>query len=223
MIKGVIFDLDGTLLNTLYDLGNSTNRVLNFYGLDSHPVNVYKTFVGNGIKTLVKRAFPEGFEKLDEALELFIKDYTAHCMDESLPYDGILELLETLNTMQIPIAICTNKKQELTDMVIEKYFGAFPFVDVIGDRFDGFTKPNSRYPLEIAKKMDLAPEEIILLGDSDVDVRTAINAKMIPIGVSWGFRNEKELRDEGAKHIIHHPLELLELILSTRAGKRGSV
>ena len=212
MIKGVIFDLDGTLLNTLYDLGNSTNRVLNLYGLDSYPVDVYKTFVGNGIRTLVKRAFPPDFENLDEAVERFIQDYSAHCMDESVPYDGVPELLETLTAMGISIGVCTNKKQELTDMVIEKYFGAFPFVEVIGDRFDGFTKPDSKYPLEIAEKMNLAPEEIIFLGDSDVDIRTAINAGMMPVGASWGFRSEKELRDEGAKHIIHHPSALLDII-----------
>lgn len=211
-MRGIIFDLDGTLLNSLEDLAMSCNRTLEHFGYPVHPLDAYRKFVGNGIKKLVERAFPVGYTRLDEALEFFMKDYAEHCTDASVLYEGIKELLHKLEQENVLIGICTNKKQELTDKIIEHFLGDVSLVSVLGDRFDGFHKPHPQGPLKIADEMGIDASAILFVGDSDVDMITASHAGMKAVGVSWGFRDQEELIASGADVIVHEPFEILDLL-----------
>lgn len=209
---GFIFDLDGTLLNSLDDLKNSLNTVLRQYNLPVHTSKDYQQFVGNGMKVLVDRAIPENHPQRDEILKDFLTEYGQRYYENSRPYDGIIEMLKTLNKKNVPFSICTNKKQEYTDEIVKRFFCEIDFMEVVGDQFDGLHKPNPFYPLKIAEKMKTDPKDMYFVGDSDVDIKTALNAKMKPIGVSWGFRSVKELREAGAILIIDNPNELFKLL-----------
>ncbi len=209
---GFIFDLDGTLFDSLEDLKNSLNTVLAKYGLPEHSSDDYRIFVGNGMKVLVERALPKDYPQADLVLEDFLLEYGNRYYEASTAYDGILEMLRALNDRNILISVCTNKKQEYTDEIMKRYFADIKFVDVVGDRSDGLTKPNPFYPLEIAKKMKLEPTDIFFVGDSDVDMMTSANANMKAIGVSWGFRSVVELKNAGALKIVNSPKDILKLI-----------
>lgn len=212
MIKGIIFDLDGTLLNSLYDLGNSVNRTLIKHRLNTYPMEQYNTFVGNGVYKLVERAFGQDYHKLDDAFHMFLNDYSENCAVDSRMYQGMHDLLKTLNEKKIPIAISTNKAQDLTDKIVKHYMADIDFVDVIGDRYDDLKKPNPYYPLKIMEKMNLKPENILFVGDSDVDMMTAKTAGFKAVGVSWGFRSKEELLEHGATRIIEKAEEILEYV-----------
>ena len=209
MYKAVIFDLDGTLMNTIADMGNSMNRSLEKRGLPTHTLVTYQTFVGNGIPKLAERSMPEGYGDFEGLLQDFLDDYAHHYADDSEPYDTVVATLTTLNERNVPIAIATNKKQEYTDGIVEAYLGDIDFVAVIGDQFDGKHKPNPHYPLSIAQTMGVDPSEILFVGDSDVDMKTAANAGMTPIGVAWGFRAVEELKIHGASQILASMDEIL--------------
>ena len=209
---GFIFDLDGTLLNSLEDLKNSLNTVLKKFNLPEHSSSAYQTFVGNGMQVLVDRAIPENFADCDQILEEFLEEYGHRYYEASRPYEGVLPMLQSLNEKKIPISICTNKKQEYTDEIVKRFFKGIEFIEVVGDQFDGLHKPNAHYPLQIAKSMNFAPEDLYFVGDSDVDMQTSLNAKMKGIGVSWGFRSVDELKEAGATLIINHPKELFKLL-----------
>ena len=209
---GFIFDLDGTLLNSLEDLKNSLNTVLKKFNLPEHSSSAYQTFVGNGMQVLVDRAIPENFADCDQILEEFLEEYGHRYYEASRPYEGVLPMLQSLNEKKIPISICTNKKQEYTDEILKRFFDGVEFVEVIGDKSDGLHKPNPFYPLQIASSMNLETQDLYFVGDSDVDMQTAINSNMHGIGVSWGFRSVEELKNAGAKTIIYHADELLELL-----------
>ncbi len=212
MTKAVIFDLDGTLVNSLEDLGNAVNRTLEKHNKKKHPMDLYNSFVGNGVHKLVERAFGHDYEALDTVFDIFYEDYSLNCMVDSYVYEGMLELLHELNDKNIPIAISTNKAQDLTDKIVEHFFYNIDFVDVIGDRYDNLKKPNPHYPLVIADKMNLKPHEILFVGDSDVDMITANKAGFKAAGVSWGFRSQKELLENGADMIISQASEILSEI-----------
>ncbi|MBK2404208.1 HAD-IIIA family hydrolase [Erysipelothrix rhusiopathiae] len=206
-----IFDLDGTLLDSIDDLGNNLNTVLQRHGLPTYDRTQYKKFVGNGMKKLVERALPSDYEGFERILEEYLDEYSHHYTEASVPYDKVCETLKTLNQRNIPIAICTNKKQEYTDGIVKHYYGDIDFIATIGDSFDGKHKPNPYYPLTIASKMAIDPSLIYFVGDSDVDMKTAKNAGMIPVGVSWGFRSVEELREHGAQYIIDSIEDVLSL------------
>ena len=207
-----IFDLDGTLLNSLDDMMNSLNQVLEAHNLETHDREAYQKFVGNGMKKLVERACPNGYTNNEVILQEFLEVYKERYYELSRPYPGITDMLRDLNKRNIPIGICTNKKQEYTDKIIELFFNDIEFVSVIGDRFEGKEKPNSYYPLLIAKEMNKEPHDIYFVGDSDVDILTAINSDMIPVGVSWGFRSVDELKGTGASYIVDSASEVLQLL-----------
>ena len=209
---GFIFDLDGTLLNSLEDLKNSLNTVLENYNLPTHSSEAYKKFVGNGMLKLVEHAIPKDSTQLDVIFEDFLYEYGQRYYEKSRPYEGVLSMLKSLNEQEIPISICTNKKQEYTDEIIKRFFDGVEFVEVVGDKSDGLHKPNPFYPLQIASSMKLDTQDLYFVGDSDVDMQTSINSNMHGIGVSWGFRSVEELKNAGAKTIIYHADELLELL-----------
>ncbi len=212
--KAVIFDLDGTLVNSLNDLGDSVNTVLKKYGYPEHPIESYRMMVGNGIKKLIERALPLNTPTniADEALEKFKKIYAIHQLDKTVPYNGIGEMLEKLRQKHIPLAVCTNKHDDAAKKIIYHLFGQTTFTYIIGD-LPGFKrKPDPKKVLLIAEKMHLNPGEIVYMGDSSVDMQTAVNADMLPVGVLWGFRSREELLENGARLLLKSPAELTDKI-----------
>jgi len=215
MKKLVIFDLDGTLLNTIADLADAANHALKQLGYPTHPEATIRTFVGNGINKLLERSLPE-LERNETNLmrmrSFFLPYYDAHNADLSTPYPGIISLLETLQAKGILIAIASNKYQAATEKLIRHYFPTIRFVEVLGQREGIAVKPDPSIVFDILKKADVAPEDVLYVGDSGVDMQTAINAGIDAIGVMWGFRPKAELESFHPKGIIEDAEELLEYL-----------
>lgn len=213
--RAVIFDLDGTLLDTLFDIADSANRVLNLHGFASHEREAYRRFVGDGSAILMTRALPEDRrspELIGDCLEGFITDYGRNWHQVTRPYPGLTDLLGHLQDRQIRLAVVTNKPHRFTGSMMAYYFGDYRFNPILGQQ-DGIPKkPDPHQALAAADIMGVAPSACIFLGDSGVDMETALNAGMQPVGAGWGFRPAKELLDAGALTVIYHPLELLDLI-----------
>ena len=213
--SGVIFDLDGTLLNTLDDLANSMNYVLRKHGFPVHAVERYRYFVGNGMEKLVRRALPP--ESQDEKMvELCLfemeREYSERWHDATSPYGGINELIDRLDSMGIKISVLSNKPDYLTKMTTDKYFGITRFSFVIGARIGVPKKPDPFSALEISRLSKIPPSDYLYLGDSGVDMKTANAAGMYAVGATWGFREIDELLENGGKALINSPLELVKLI-----------
>ena len=197
MKKLVIFDLDGTLLNTIADLAQSTNHALSVLGYPTHEESAYNFMVGNGINKLFERALPEGEKSEENVLRVrkeFIPYYDVHNADKSRPYPGIPELLEQLQSLGLQIAVASNKYQAATQKLIAHYFPKINFVAVFGQR-EGVTK-----------------EEVLYVGDSGVDMQTAINAGVTSCGVTWGFRPRTELEEFHPDYIADKAEEILKRI-----------
>lgn len=196
MKKLVIFDLDGTLLNTIADLANSTNHALASLGYPTHEVAAYPFMVGNGINKLFERALPEG-EKTEESVlrvrQAFVPYYDVHNADDSSPYPDIPELLERLQAKGIQLAVASNKYQAATEKLVAHYFPNIRFVAVFGQREGIKVKPDPTIVYDILKIAGVAKEEVLYVGDSGVDMQTAINAGVSSCGVTWGFRPRTEL------------------------------
>lgn len=210
-----IFDLDGTLLDTVADLANATNHALATCGYPTHPTKAYYQFVGNGINILFQRALPEG-ERTEENIgrirSLFIPYYNEHNADESHPYKGIPELLDKLHTKGIQLAVASNKYQQATEKLVNHFFPTTPFVAVYGQREGTPIKPDPTVVNDILNLTGTAHKNTIYIGDSGVDMQTAHNAKVESIGVTWGFRSEKELIANGACHIVHWAEEIIQYV-----------
>ena len=215
MYKYVIFDLDGTLLNTLEDLADAGNYTCRHYGWPEHPVEAYKYFVGNGMPKLVERFTPEDQrapEILKVALDVFVPYYNTHKEDKTVPYAGVPEMLERLRMAGVQMAVLTNKAHPLAQDVMERYFpGMFHFVQ--GALHDKPTKPDPTLLRGLMERMGAKEEETLFVGDSNVDIRTARNGGLTSCGVLWGFRTARELTLEGADHLAENPEQLTELIL----------
>lgn len=216
MIKAVLFDLDGTLVNTLGDLALSANHVLEMHGHPTHPMDAYKKFVGNGNEVMMRRALPEDKrEDREYVLKLrqeFYDYYKEHCADVSEVYDGIPELLETLKEDGILVSIVTNKAQTMTDVLVPKLMDKNIFSAIIGQR-DGIpTKPEPRMPFLAMCEMDVNPDECLFVGDSSTDIETGLNCGNTPVGVLWGFRDRDELVGAGARYIVSSPSQISEII-----------
>lgn len=207
----IIFDLDGTLLNSLDDLGNAMNATLLEFGYPIHPMESYKTFVGNGLRKLCERALMSPKDNFDEIFARFLQNYEKQ---ESVAqvYPSVLETLKELNGQGIPIAVHTNKMQGFTDTIMKHFFHEIEFTQVIGDRVDGKNKPNPHHTLNIIADFPGNIEHVYFVGDSDVDMFTAHNAGAIPVGVSWGFRSVEQLQGAGSAHIIDDMKEILNVI-----------
>ena len=211
-LSGALFDLDGTLLDTLEDLADSTNRCLATLGLPGHPVEAYRYFVGDGIAALSRRALPA--ERRDpatiEALqELFNRDYHGHWADKTRPYEGIAGVLDALSARRVPMAILSNKPHSFTVDMVGHFFAAWSFSAVFGARDSHPRKPDPAAALAISAKMGLAPAQMLYAGDTRIDMDTARNAGMFAVGVLWGFRPRAELVESGAQALVSRPAELL--------------
>ncbi len=214
--KAVLFDLDGTLLDTLKDLALSMNRVLERNGMPTHPEDSYRYFVGDGASTLVRRAVPEGVRndaKLLESLHKdFLKDYAQNWDKNTKLYEGIDKLLDYLVEKGLRLSVLSNKPHDFTKLCVERYLGNWPFDLVFGDRPGVPRKPDPTGALEIAKILGFPPDAFLYLGDTSIDMLTASSAGMFPVGVLWGFRDRKELEEAGAKAIISKPQGLRSLV-----------
>lgn len=212
--RAVIFDLDGTLANTIDDIALAINGSLSKRGFPTHDIPTIKLMVGNGFRNLVVAALPR--ERQDEALVEEIREeatayYAAHPLDRTLPYPGIMEMLSGLAGIGIPRAVLSNKPDELTQAVVTGLFPQAGFSVVRGETPAFPRKPEPASVLDIAKILGAEPGEILYVGDTNVDMRTAHNAGMRPIGASWGFRSIQELVESGAEVVITQPSELLRL------------
>ena len=196
MKKLVIFDLDGTLLDTIADLAESTNHALKQLGYPTHDVETIRTFVGNGINKLLERALPLQ-EQTEEKVMLmrshFVPYYDAHNADLSSPYPSIVHLLEDLQGQGIMIAVASNKYQEATVKLVKYYFPMINFIEILGQREGINVKPDPSIVFDILQKANVNKEEVLYVGDSGVDMQTAINAGVDVVGVTWGFRPRTEL------------------------------
>lgn len=216
MIKLAIFDLDGTLLNTIGDLAVSCNAVLAVRGLPQHSYEEYSDFVGNGIMRLVERALPEPLRTsytIDAMRRDFVEYYTAHIGIYTKPYDGIPELLAALSARGVRLAVASNKFQAGTEKLIHLYFPEVEFAAVLGQRAGVPLKPDPAVVEEILKMTDTPREETLYIGDSGIDIETATAAAVRSVGVTWGFRNRAELVEAGAHHIVDTPAEILALVV----------
>jgi phosphoglycolate phosphatase len=211
--RGIIFDLDGTLADTLADIGNSMNRILLRNGFPVHPLENYKLLIGRGLENLVRSSFPEeeraNRENVSRLLGEFIQDYGENCLAETKLYPGIGDVLSTLRDNQVKRAVFSNKADDLTRRIVTSLLPDAGFVQVLGARPDIGRKPDPEGALGICERMGLHPGEVVYMGDSDVDMIMATRAGMLPVGVLWGFRPESELRQNGAKYLLHKPVELL--------------
>ncbi len=214
-IQAVIFDLDGTLADTLDGIVVSLNEVLKQFGLPTHDRQTYRQFIGDGVEKLVERALPSDRRSLrDEVLELYLPLLTIRGRELSQPYEGVDRVLDELTRRALPYAILSNKPHEQTVDVVAHHFSGWSFRIVRGWKVGCPVKPDPRAALEIARELDVPSGHCTFVGDSGVDIQTAINAKMIGIGAAYGLRGRDELIAAGADQIIDTPIELLDLISS---------
>jgi phosphoglycolate phosphatase len=212
--QAVIFDLDGTLFNSLVDLSESMNAVLSGQGFPTHPTDSYRYFVGDGMEKLVIRALPEKSRNnraiVAQSLERMRTLYSQRWDRCSTLYPGIPALLDGLIARNLSLAIFSNKPQKLTAVVQEKYLADWPIHPVLGASSEYPLKPDPAGALAISRELSLSPVEILYLGDTAVDMLTARAAGMYAIGCLWGFREKRELKGAGAQLLLNHPQELLE-------------
>jgi phosphoglycolate phosphatase len=213
--NAVLFDLDGTLLDTLEDLGNSMNRVLITQGFPTHPLDAYRYFVGDGITMLVTRTLPE--EQRHEAviqrcMALFREDYGQNWKVKTRPYDGVPEMLDALEARGLKLTILSNKPHEFTKQCVAELLPSWHFDIVLGQRDAVPRKPDPAGAIEIAEVLNIVPSEFLYLGDTANDMQTAVAARMFPVGVLWGFRTRQELLENGAQVLLDQPLDILTIL-----------
>ena len=208
-----IFDLDGTLLNTIKDLGIAVNHALEKHGYNGHSLATYPFMVGNGVRKLIQRSCPDANEEMiDTLLADFKEYYDEHCTDYTTPYNGIPELLDELTQRGVKIAVASNKYQAATDKIVRHFFPDIPFVSIQGQIESRPVKPDPSIVFAILNQCPTPKAEIIYIGDSAVDIETARRACVTSVGVTWGFRTVSELRQAYADHIISTPNEIINLL-----------
>lgn len=213
--RGVLFDLDGTLLDTLEDIADSANRALGQLGFPGHPVESFKYFIGDGVENLVRRALP--LDQRDPAIlaqcaALMRAEYGRRWADKTRPYPGVPELLDALTARAVPMAVLSNKPDEFTKLCVARLLPRWRFVAVVGASPALPRKPDPAAARHIARQLQLPPAEILYLGDTNTDMQTAVGAGMFPAGALWGFRTAEELWASGAKRLLSAPLDLLDVL-----------
>jgi phosphoglycolate phosphatase len=210
-MRGVIFDLDGTLVDSLGDIAAAMNRTLAARGFPTHPLDAYRTFIGEGVRKLAERALPaEALGEVTSLVEAYQADYAQHLLQSSAPYPGIRELLEALSARGVPMTVLSNKPDAPTRQLVEALFGGWRFRGVSGERPGVPRKPDPTAALELARAMDVPAADVSFIGDTLVDVSCARAAGMRPLGVLWGFRAQ-EVAASGVT-TVHRPEELLALL-----------
>ncbi len=212
--RAVIFDLDGTLADTLEDIADNMNRVLAERHFPTHEYDAYRFYVGNGLKNLVTQCLPESARNdviISECHDRMVAEYNLNYINKTQLYEGIPELLDTLSSQHIKLAVLSNKADPLTQKICNELLKKWKFEVVMGanDRFP--RKPDPASATFVSGQMGIMPANICYLGDSDVDMKTAIAAGFYPVGAGWGFRPKEELAENGAKRVIDHPMDLLNI------------
>lgn len=221
MKYGLIFDLDGTLVDSLQGIAGSLNRALAMFGLPMHAPEVVRGFIGNGAQVLIQRAAPKGANEalLAKIVQAFKSDYDLTWPEGTFAYEGIVELLESLQNLGYPLAVLSNKPHPFTETIVAQLFPAIRFSVVLGQR-DGIPhKPDPAGALEIGHSLQLGPENCIVIGDSTMDLETAHNAGMRAVAVTWGFHDRDRLVAAGAGVLADQPMDLLGAIaMPVRCG-----
>lgn len=216
MKKLAIFDLDGTLLNTIKDLGDAVNYALDRNGFHTHSVASYPFFVGNGVRRLIERSLPEDARKSSTTVNTMLKDfkqfYNEHNTDRTEPYDGIPELLQQLQDNGVQLAVASNKYQQATLKIINTFFPNIDWVAIVGQQEDIPIKPDPSIIFMILAQARISKQDTIYIGDSGIDMETARRACIDSVGVTWGFRPVKELKEYHANVIINRPQDILPII-----------
>lgn len=214
-VRAVVFDLDGTLVDSLDDIAAAMNVVLRTFSFAEHPRDAYRAFVGEGVEALVRRALPTGSDDepmVRRALGLMREAYEQHLDRQTRPYQGIPELLETLTDRGVLLAVLSNKVEELTQQVVERCFDASRFTFIRGARPDVPRKPDPTAALQLVEASGIPAAQWLFLGDTHIDLATARAAGMTSVGVTWGFRPD-EMRTGEADHVVDHPAEVVPLLI----------
>jgi len=214
--KAVIFDLDGTLLDSLEDIADTANSVLLNKGFPTHSVDAYRYFVGNGNNILMSRVIPEekrDNKTIDECVKSFREEYNHNWNVKTKPYEGIPEMLDGMTARGLKMAVLSNKPDDFTKKCVSELFRKWHFEVVLGYHSQIPPKPDPSGAFQIAKKMGVHPKDILYLGDTNIDMKTAFAAGMFSVGALWGFRSLEELKNGGAKEVIEQPQDILGLLL----------
>lgn len=214
--QAVLFDLDGTLIDSLADIALATNRTMEMHGFPPHPIEAYKHMIGDGVRKLILRALPadkrEETSIIDRCIAAYASDYGKNWNIHTQLYSGIAEMLDGLVARGMRLAVLSNKPDPFTQTCAQCYLSKWQFDVVMGAGTQFPNKPDPASALEIARRLKLSPQQFLYLGDMAVDMETACNAGMTFLGAAWGFRTAEELRAVGAKHVINYPPELLTLL-----------
>ena len=215
MIKAVVFDLDGTLLNTITDISNSVNAVLKSMGYYQFSEDDYKYFVGRGVDELITKVIEVGELNPEEFYEIktgYLEEYAKRKTENTKPYEGIIELLKALNNLQIKVCILSNKPHFQTIDVVEQYFSEIHMTEVYGKKKEFPIKPDPTSLFDMINQLGMERSEILYVGDTNTDMETAVNAGLKKVGVLWGFRTKQELLAAGADYIVEQPSDILRLV-----------
>lgn len=215
MYKAILFDLDGTLLDSLADIADACNGALAHHHFPTHPVESYKYFVGDGVSALLERSLPKNQNDLATIAKVsttYLAEYQQRWSHKTRPYSGIPELLGALSQRNLKLAVLSNKPDDFTRLCVSTLLSNWKFDIVMGATPALPHKPHPAGALQLARTLNLAPTEFAYLGDTSTDMQTATRAYMLPIGVLWGFRSESELLSAGAKHLLKSPQDLLPIL-----------
>ena len=220
-LRAVLFDLDGTLLDTLQDLTAAINRTLAAAGYPTRTEKEVRRMVGNGTRLLVRRALPAGTDEatIDRMLETYVADYGAHCLDRTAPYPGILAMLRRVKATGAAMFVISNKNEEETRRLVDTLFGKDTFTGVFGVVPGRPVKPAPDGCFAALASIGCSPEEAVFVGDSEVDARTAQNAGVYALGVTWGFRDPEELQAAGIPETVDTPEALADRLIALFAEK----
>ncbi|SLM10173.1 HAD-superfamily hydrolase, subfamily IA, variant 3 [uncultured spirochete] len=211
----IVFDLDGTLADTIKDIADSVNRIIAMYGFEPHNVDAYKRMVGDGFLSLIEKAIPNdaarNSELVQEILARAVQEYAAHSLDATKPFDGAKETLKLLSDRGIQLAVLSNKPQDLSASIVGALFRDIPFIAVWGNLPDRPRKPNPAAVLQICELANIAPQNCAFVGDSSIDMKTAKASGMTAVGALYGYRSREELLDAGADFLIASPQDLIAL------------